>query len=134
MGAADAPSAQAQENVRRELWLSFVSMVRAYAGARNASGAGPRLTVAVDQPDALSVYRPGAVLEIEFQPHSGQGRWREMAGEPAASTEVRSGPVRLELDGVSFDGEPRMEFDLAAIELLAAFDRPEANERNEQKR
>lgn len=111
--------------VRHELWLSFVSMVRAYTSARNVSQPAKSLTVDDSRHGLVTVSRPGGLLVMQFDADTGSGSWTELEGSPIPETVVRTGPIRLELDGVIFHGEKRLDFDMAAIELLAEFDQKE---------
>jgi hypothetical protein len=103
-------SAVAEERVLfAELWLSFGSLVRAYAAAASVNaGPGPEVEAAGN---TIRVTAGAARLEVRCDPETGAGNWRLNCGAQGLLQILHEGRVAL-------DGET-LDLDHAAIDLIA---------------
>jgi hypothetical protein len=108
-------SAVAEETMlSAELWLSFSSLVRAYAAAASVN-AGPAAEVEVAV-ETLRVTVGAACLEMRCSPETGAGNWTISRGEAV----LTQGRLELLPEGrIALDGKT-LDLDHAAIDLVAS--------------
>ncbi len=122
-----SPAAAEETMVRAELWLSFGSLVRAYAAAASVnSGPAPQVDAAGE---TVRVTVGTYSLEMRCDPKTGAGNWILTSGESV----LRRGPIQLLPEGrIALDGKT-LDFDHAAIDLVASVMNAAANPaRNER--
>jgi len=108
-------SAAAEETMlSAELWLSFASLVRAYAAVASANaGPTPKVTVTGE---TIRVAAGSARLEMRCDPKTGAGNWTMSRGEAL----LTQGRLDLLPEGsIALDGKP-LDLDHAAIDLVAS--------------
>ena len=93
------------QNVRREIWESFVSLLRSYAGA--ASLTGEPYTV-FSFSNWATVEHQGRALRFYFRPDSGEAIWR--------SDLQRCGGFQINQDGTLGFPDGVKAIDMAAID------------------
>jgi hypothetical protein len=109
-----SPAAAEETMVCAELWLSFGSLVRAYAAAASVNADHGADVVATEQ--TISVTAGSARLDMSCDPESGAGSWQLTSFEAVVSQgrlQIRP-EGRISLDGKTFD------LDHAAIDLIAS--------------
>jgi hypothetical protein len=108
MSVLAAPGALATE-----LWLSFASLLRSYAGANSINSTQP-IQVTVGE-NSIVVTVAGALLNLRYDPTRAAGDWELSSGREGATRGLFSilpeGSARL--DGTM------MDLDHAAIDLIA---------------
>lgn len=101
-------SAPVADAILAELWVSFVSMLRSYAGAAALNGgAGPEVEAAEF---AVVVTAGGARLTMDVDAAGGQGKW-SLAASQGSFVLLPEG--RIAVDGKTLD------LDHAALDFLA---------------
>lgn len=96
-----------------ELWLSFGSLIRAYA-AVSPSDAGHAPQVATTE-ETIIIAAGSARLDLAFDAASGAGNWTLSSSEAITA----EGLLHLLPEGrIAIDGKP-VELDHAAIDLVA---------------
>jgi hypothetical protein len=106
-------SAVAEPMLSTELWVSFVSMLRAYAAA--ASLNGNKVEVHSEK-DTATIGAFAAQIELRFDSESGEGVWeKRVAGRP-----VFPGTFTMQPDGMIRINGAVKDFDHAAIDLIAS--------------
>jgi hypothetical protein len=115
--AAERPA----ETVRREIWLSLVSMLRAYAHAANLHRPAEEAQFAVSAQDGSARLGCGVHrLELDFRPESGGAHWAldpEHADSPRGSFLIEENGELL-FEGYGFAGQVK-ELDHAAMDWVA---------------
>jgi hypothetical protein len=96
-----------------ELWLSFGSLVRAYAAAASANG-GPSAEIE-SAGNTIRVTAGSARLEVICDPETGAGHWQLISGETA----MTQGRLELLHEGCIALGGKTLDLDHAAIDLIA---------------
>ncbi|MGC2620887.1 MAG: hypothetical protein WA414_17725 [Acidobacteriaceae bacterium] len=114
----------AEPMIEAELWVSFVSLLRAYFAVGALDGA----TVVHIETSESSIILTADVarLEMRCDPQTGEGNW--LLKNSAAMSQGRFTLMpdgRLDLDGKT------LELDHAAIDLVAALMRVSTSARNE---
>lgn len=120
-----------ESEVRMQLWLSFISVLKSYAAVANLEGQGSQMSNLDDSPcgiiwsSACRDERRRCSLGISYDTQTGRGHWHLHAGDAAPfsgkhdSTLMRD--LALNLDGtVALDGSI-LDMDHAAIELMGWF-------------
>jgi hypothetical protein len=106
------------EDMLAELWLSFGSLLRAYA-ALHADPAPQVETTA----DTIRVIAGDAQLEMRCDPETGAGNWSLTCG----ATTLTQGRLKLLPEGrIDLDGKT-LDLDHAAIDLVASVMNAAAN-------
>lgn len=106
---------------RREIWISFRSLLQAYLAAGAAGAEIPQVLLAEPEADMLQIVGAGRSVRLELTAATGQGYW-VIHGKPEAEDglPLSEGAFRLGLDAqFEWSGKPgRMEMD-AVAEALA---------------
>ncbi len=101
-----------------ELWLSFGSLIRAYAAAAFVN-VDPALQVEING-DVICVRAGAALLEIRCDLQTGAGSWELRS----AGKTLRHGDLQLLQEGrITMDGNA-LDFDHAAIDLIESLRKP----------
>ena len=106
-------SAVTDPMIEEELWVSFVSMLRAYAAAAEAHGGVPARVEMVE--GALTLVAGRAALRVECDVATGSGTRTLLRN---GTTLIQSNFQLLE-DGRITQGEKALDLDHAAIEWIA---------------
>ena len=100
--------------VSAELWLSFASVIRAYAAASAVNAdLAPEVTVA---DDAILIDAGAARLEVRCDPRTGGGTW-QLQRDGAITIQ---GEFALRPEGRIALHEKTLDLDHAAIDLVAS--------------
>ena len=116
-----APAAINEEAVRRELWLSFCSLVRSYVAAAQIGSDVPLALVAQPNQDELQLVSATRTIKLLAEPTQSTSYWSiHPAAATAQDTLVAEGAFRIGLDSrIEWSGiEGRQEMD-AIAETLA---------------
>ncbi|HTV13565.1 MAG TPA: hypothetical protein VME68_02545 [Acidobacteriaceae bacterium] len=110
-------AAVAEPMIESELWVSFVSMLRAYAAAAEAHGGVPARVEMAE--GALTLVAGRAALRVECNVATGSGTRTLLRN----GTTLMQGSFQLLEDGRITQGEKAMDLDHAAIDMVAELTR-----------
>jgi hypothetical protein len=106
-------AAAAEPMLSAELWVSFVSMLRAYAAAANLSS--NKIWVHSTE-NSVTISAFAVQIEMRFNVNSPEGTWeKRVAGHP-----VFPGTFTIEPEGTIRINGAVKDFDHAAIDLIAS--------------
>ena len=109
------------EQVFKELWISFASLVRSYVAAHDLGRIAGRTFVDDGSDGRLTIREEEKILVIEFDAHTGTGQWTIYEDEPGPERQVASGTFRFGMDSlVTFsDRRGAVELEIAAEAFTA---------------
>jgi hypothetical protein len=109
------------EQVFKELWISFASLVRSYVAAHDLGRIAGRAFVDDGNDDRLTVREEKKMLVIEFDAHTGTGEWTINEDEPGPERQLSNGEFRFGVDSlVTFsDRRGAVELEIAAEAFTA---------------
>ncbi|HSY72346.1 MAG TPA: hypothetical protein VK798_08875 [Alloacidobacterium sp.] len=109
------------EQVFKELWISFASLVRSYAAAHDLGRITGHALVDDGNDGRLTVREEKKLLVIEFDANKGSGQWATYEDEPGPERQLSSGEFRFGLDSlVTFsDRRGAVELEIAAEAFTA---------------
>ncbi|HEY0308018.1 MAG TPA: hypothetical protein VGB94_07645 [Acidobacteriaceae bacterium] len=96
--------------VRRELWTSFVGLLRSHLGALQVTGRlyGAQFVEATQELE-VNVRTAGAILTIRFDPESGTGIWTAYKGHQAMGSWSMTTGGSIAVDEQAMDMELAVE-------------------------
>ena len=116
-----APTSGDAHPVYQELWISFASLLKAYAAAVSLALPEGALKITDREPGGLELCTASKTLSITFDSRGGSGQWSVTS--PKEITTASSGAFTIHPAGnVSFDGNASnqpLEMDAAAEALTA---------------
>jgi hypothetical protein len=115
--ASETPS---EEAVRRELWISFVSLIRSYVAAAQIGADLAEVLVAQSSEHELELVSKARTVRLTLDEGSAAGYWVMHLGAAVDDTLLAEGAFRIGMDSlVEWTGLPgRQEMD-AVAEALA---------------
>ena len=102
--------------IEAELWVSFVSMLRAYAAAASLDAGDAGKVRVQSKGETVTISAFACQIEMRFATETGEGVWeKRLAGRP-----VYPGTFSIEPDGRMRIGGAVKDLDHATIDLIAS--------------
>jgi hypothetical protein len=118
-------AAVAEPMLETELWVSFVSLLRAYFSVGTLDG---KTTARVETSETSIILTANAAqLEMHCDPQTGEGNW--LLQNSASKSQGRF--ILLPHGGLDLDGKT-LELDHAAIDLVAALMKASSSARDDR--